>query len=81
MFACMHAYMWGKALQNMLLGFRLTYCAPGARAGRDGVAVPGTCQCWKLGEGRAAANLTPVKREINIFNLLWVIEGTIGVFF
>ena len=33
------------------------------------------------GGGAAAESLTPVKREINIFNLLRVIEGTIGVFF
>lgn len=33
------------------------------------------------GGGAAAQSLTPVKREINIFNPLRVIEGTIGVFF
>ena len=50
---------------------------------RDWESLPGTCGEGMLmaGGGAAAESLTRVKREINIFNPLRVIEGTIGVFF
>lgn len=68
--------------RSMLPGPRLTCSGAQARGAGIGShslarAVKG---CWWLGEGQQPS-LTPVKREINIFNPLRVIEGTIGVFF
>lgn len=82
---CAHVCVCVRHSRSMLPGPRLTYSGAQARGAgtgshsaaraREGMLVAGA------GGGAAAESLTPVKREINIFNPLRVIEGTIGVFF